>query len=534
MRSLIHPEWQYLLKYEPFRRIGSDVFLTVHPTKLQIFVADAKTIVETATRGSDFPKSKLAYRTVSLYGPNLATVEGQEWKRMRKLVTPIMENSNHKLVWSETLHHTQCILHEWLGSKSNAIVRSPAADCSQLALNVLSVTAFGIRLPWQRTDNEPFRRSSDVEASPLAPGHTLNFGSALIHMLNLIIWPAYLPLWLLKLSPWENPRLAGTAYREWGMYMDKLLMSKVMQMQNGENGNGSQDDMDLHGRLVKASEYMHDDKQSKKSQENPSLSLHEMMGSAYLFFMAGFETNANAMHFSLIHLALRPELQKQLQREYDNILQGRSISEWNFERDIAPMMNGLPAAVMNESLRFTPPLLALPKQTRAGEHQRLTTSDGESFTVPPSCRVSLSQGGVHNNPKYWPCVPDPSTGATTYDLLEWKPERWLTPDGLFHPPRGAYLAFGEGARSCPGKKFAHTEVLAALAVIMQGHSVELAVEELLDEEELAVKKTGSTLLERGAEKARKILREGMSTMITLQLRGDEIPLRIVKRGEERF
>jgi len=39
----------------------------------------------------------------------------------------------------------------------------------------------------------------------------------------------------------------------------------------------------------------------------------EIMGNSFVMFLAGHETAANSIHFCIIYLAIRPDLQKRLQ-----------------------------------------------------------------------------------------------------------------------------------------------------------------------------------------------------------------------------
>lgn len=82
------------------------------------------------------------------------------------------------------------------------------------------------------------------------------------------------------------------------------------------------------------------------------------------------------------------------------------------------------------------------------------------------------------------------------------------------------------------------EVLAALAVIFSQYSVELAVEEWASDEEVAAMPAGGEerkkVWDKAADRARWLFREGMVSVITLQMRKGHVPVRFVRRGEERF
>ena len=67
----MHPEWAYLLCHKPFEEMGSDIFFTVSPGRIQLFVADADVINQITTRRNDFPKPLKLYKTLDLYGKSV-------------------------------------------------------------------------------------------------------------------------------------------------------------------------------------------------------------------------------------------------------------------------------------------------------------------------------------------------------------------------------------------------------------------------------------------------------------------------------
>ena len=48
----------------------------------------------------------------------------------------------------------------------------------------------------------------------------------------------------------------------------------------------------------------------------------------------------------------------------------------------------------------------------------------------------------------------------------------LTHEQLLVPEKGTFAAWSEGVRSCPGKKFAQVEFVAAMAALFRNHRVE--------------------------------------------------------------
>ena len=99
------------------------------------------------------------------------------------------------------------------------------------------------------------------------------------------------------------------------------------------------------------------------------------------------------------------------------------------------------------------------------------------------------------------------------------------------------MPFSDGYRSCIGRRFAQVEILAVLATIFKTWSVELDVSMFLKEGETEENLGDARKKEVWAmadERARELMRTGMGTIVTIQLRKGKVPMRFVKRGKERF
>jgi cytochrome P450 len=226
---------------------------------------------------------------------------------------------------------------------------------------------------------------------------------------------------------------------------------------------------------------------------------------------------------------------------------------------------------MNEELRLIPPVVNIPKSTLENSPQPLNI-DGKEYIVPGGTYINLCTVAVHRNPKYWPHGPPRSeeeggrvhsTSNVDNDLEEFRPERWFTdedeksqeaekhqknndgtgvdetPDTattMFRPPKGAYIPFSEGYRACLGRRFAQVEILATIAVIFQGHSIELCTEDWANEEEVRRMEPEEKIRtwNKAKDEAERKIREEMGTVITLQMRGKGVKVRVCKKGDEIF
>jgi cytochrome P450 len=580
------PDFTWELRYEPFKRLGADTFLAVSGGDFCLWTADADVISQITTRRNDFPKPTHIYSSVDIYGKNVVSTEGTAWRRHRKLTSPPFTEKNNTLVWTETIDQTQSMLESWVGKdmKADRRVERIMDDTMRLSLHVISRAGFGRKLAWpSEAKAEAASDQSDIHPDPSKienkvterdAGHSMSYVYALHCLLENILWTFLVKHWVLKRSPFKAMRHAYKAYVEWGNYMREMVSSKKAAIRAGKG----LDEMDIMGQLV-IGQVLQSDK--KSSSKDAPLSDSEILGNAFVLILAGHETVANSIHFAILLLALNFSSQRTLQKDLEKHFQGRPISDWDYDRDLPALFGGRTGAVMNEELRLIGPVVNVPKSTYGVSDQPLDVN-GKKCTLPANTYISLCTSAVHRNPKWWPHGPprDPKKPAHAFsnldnDLEEFKPERWIldgeghNPNGktegggnklagfsteappdsedlglntasdtsasLYHPSKGAFIPFSEGFRACIGRRFAQIEILTALAVIFSQYSVELDVGKYATIEE--VERMGTEerkqVWQKAADDATRLI-DSSTTIITLQMRSGHVPVRFVRKGEERF
>jgi cytochrome P450 len=310
------------------------------------------------------------------------------------------------------------------------------------------------------------------------------------------------------------------------------------------------------GPLIQASENKPDDLKGQY------MTKQDVIANSWIFLFAGHETTANTLHFAFLFLAISLDTQSRLQQDVDTIVGSRLSENWAYDIDMGRLYTSMVGATMNETLRLMPPIIDIPKIVK--KHPQPLTIEGKTFMVPTNTFVHINAVGVQRNPRYWPHSSS-KVSNKLHDLDDFVPERWLSSikgstenhgsqtwteskdtnvseprlmnpaTGLFTPVKGAFIPFSEGARACPGRRFAQVEITAVLAVIFQTYTVELDVSDWASDEEVKrmEKHERKAVYEKAMAKARKLIRES-ETIITLQMLGISVPVRFVKRGEERF
>jgi cytochrome P450 len=297
--------------------------------------------------------------------------------------------------------------------------------------------------------------------------------------------------------------------------------------------------------LIKASKDADGQMNEKNGETIPAapggLSRSEIIGNAFVFMFAGHETAANTLQFCTLMLAMNLPSQIHMQEDIDRIVGKRPSSTWTYENDMGSLQNSMIGAVMNEELRLMPPVTAPPKVVTHASSQTLNL-DNKVLTLQPNTLIHINTVGSGRNPKYFPHSPSKISGLP-HDLDDFVPERWLvsqsrsdaSPPSLFKPVKGAFVPFSDGARACPGKRFAQVEIVAVLSVLFQNFSVELDVSTFASDVDVAKMdfEERKAVYEKARCRAQKLMKESIH-VITLKMRGDAVPVRFMKRGKERF
>jgi cytochrome P450 len=531
-------------KYEYFEKYGS-IFLIVSPQRNHLLVANAEAIHQITGQLDRFPKDSARYGILKMFGENLLTADVPTWKAHRKLISGSFNEHNAALAFHESIRQSKGMLDIWTGSAANHSepLRTVERDTLRLALHVISRVGFGVPLLWPGATmpNDASPKLLKYGGHDAPPGHVLSFAQTIHNVAEKILFLAVVPIRILKGLPSRNANQAGDAYDDFNKYMSELMDENIEEQKSGKTVEGG---MDLMGQLLRP---QHD--QGSKSideeavQDGRSLSREEIIGNAFIVLLAGYETSAGVLHFSLVQLAANPASQRRLQKDVDELVGASDPTDWDYERLVNRMMTSMLGACMNESLRTMPPVVDVPKMVTPDQDQTIVV-DGNEHVLLKGTSIALLPVSVHHNARYWPTQPSKIQADGTSDIKDFVPERWLQTGEkrqgqeaeLFRPPPGSFIPFSAGARSCIGKRIAQVEILAMLAVVFQKYSVELAVDDWATDDEVADmnKEDATAVYGLAQERCRDSLATA-TTQITLKLQsGRCVPVKLVRRGEERF
>ncbi|OTA92179.1 hypothetical protein M434DRAFT_22024 [Hypoxylon sp. CO27-5] len=150
--------WEVADRYWSHHEIG-DAFDVVRPGRNWLYIANPDTIVEVFRRRTDFPRCLELTGVLNVFGPNISTVDGPQWKTQRKMTATCFNDQNNEIVWSKTLGLANDMAHYWSSKPS---VRTIAHDARTLSLHVLSKAGFGKSFKFEGHDE---RLESSLSAS---------------------------------------------------------------------------------------------------------------------------------------------------------------------------------------------------------------------------------------------------------------------------------------------------------------------------------------------------------------------------------
>ncbi|KAF2015678.1 cytochrome P450 [Aaosphaeria arxii CBS 175.79] len=433
------------LKYGP-------VWALVTPRDIHVHLSDSEAIHEVFSRRADFIRPSKMYELLEVYGPCISTADVKNWPRHRKILAAPFSESAMSYVWSESLHQTQQMMQTWISAPR---VSSVGKDMRTLSLNVLAAIGFRRSFHFRGSNNNATIREDGM----------FSYRDALQIVLDNVILLMLIPRRYLTYS-WMPASLQriGHAASDFKKHMVQMLDEETRLLSEGKKGSGS-----LMTSFIQAQA------RSERSKDTGSnapqgLSVDEIFGNIFVINFAGHDTTANTLAFSTLLLAAHPAVQEWVAEEVTSVISGKPEEEWNYA-DLFPRLKRC-QAVLLETLRLYPPIMALPKSTN--EYPQPLQVGDRRIVIPPRTGVQPNIIATQTHPQYW--GPDPRA---------WRPSRWITTssgdqEGLVTPPRDTFLPWSDGPQNCPGMNFSQVEFVAVLARLLFRHRLQVIKERPLE------------------------------------------------------
>ncbi|HME84366.1 MAG TPA: cytochrome P450 [Roseiarcus sp.] len=357
----------------------------------------------------NYRKDELQLRILSPgLGSGLLTAEGESWRLQRRSLAPLF-SPRQVAEFAPAMQRVAEATVERLGHRRNGAVTDVGELTSRMALEVLEQTLFS-----QGLGREP------SEFQRAVTSYFDSFGR--LDPLDLIGAPAFLPR--------LGRRRGRPALEFFNEAVDAIVESRKAQLDLGGEALG-----DLLTLLLAAED----------PETGVGMPDADIRANIVTFIMAGHETTANGLTWTLYLLSQSPEWRERAEVEADEAfdpLHPASLERCEVLR-----------AVFEEALRLYPPAATLTRQAIADDEIL-------GVRIPAGTVVAISPYVLHRRRGLW-------DNPDAFD-----PSRFLG-ERREHIDRFAYIPFGAGPRVCIGMAFAIQEAIIILANLLRSFRFEL-------------------------------------------------------------
>ncbi|XP_033229180.1 cytochrome P450 4c3-like [Belonocnema kinseyi] len=351
-------------------------------------------------------------------GTGLLTSNGVKWHARRKLLSPTFHNEllkeYLKVAIKEVNVLTYCLQDE-VGKAAFDIV----PYTKRAALDVICNTAMGYPINAQTN-----RKNEYVLAVERL--------QTLMQMRFTNIWIKLDPIF--NMTSWgkEQARLINIIHS----FVDKVIFERKIEWSLKVDGNFNEKPRRTQALLDLLLDMNHN---------GAKLSDEDLREEVNTFMFAGHDTIATSVSWLLYALGRKPEYQKLIIEEYENVVGSAELTI-----DLLSKLVWLDVC-LKESWRLYPvaPLIA---------RQINSPFKLSEQVIPAGTTVLVHSYLLHRDPRYFP---QPEV---------YMPERFL-PDKP-KPPPFTYIPFSAGSRNCIGWKFAQMEVKVTMLAILRAYEIQ--------------------------------------------------------------
>jgi len=335
-----------------------------------------------------------------LLGRGILTSEGAQWRWQRQAASPMFRPQELAACVPAFVRAAEDCAARWLREPDGSVHRVDT-DMTRTTFEVIAGTLL-------RSSDESLaptiRRSVDALAQ--AAGWDLLYAS-----LDL---PAWLP----------HPGMISSVR---AMRSLRARVAAVLRERRAADAEAA----DLTQRLIAA----------RDPETGATMGDERLVDNVLTFYLAGHETTAKALTWTLFLLARYPQWSAALEGEIERVVGNGAVTAGHVEKLV------LTQQVIQEAMRLYPPVPIMSRQALAD-----VRIDGREVAAGTSLLMPIY--AIHRHARRWK---DPDAFV---------PERFA-PGNESSIARYQYMPFGAGPRICIGRAFAAMESAAILATLLQ-------------------------------------------------------------------
>ncbi|HFW6665677.1 TPA: cytochrome P450 [Campylobacter jejuni] len=355
----------------------------------------------------EFPKSAFLHELLSpLLGESIFTTNGEVWKKQRELLRPSFEMTRINKVFNLMSEAVADMMDRFSKYPNHAIIEVDEA-MTFITADVIFRTIMSSKL--------------DEEKGKKILNAFVTFQEQSVHTAMRRMFR--FPKWLSYVLGDRKRAKAGDVIRQ---VLSDIIKPRYDMADNAEFE-------DILGSLLLAVD----------ADTNKRFSFEEILDQVAMLFLAGHETTASSLTWTLYLLSLYPKEQEKAYEEITQVLQGGAI-EISHLRQFKYLTN-----IFKESLRLYPPVGFFAREAKKDTQVRDKLIKKDSGVV-------IAPWLIHRHEEFW-------TNPHGFN-----PSRF---EGEYK--KDAYLPFGVGERICIGQGFAMQEAILILANILKTYKLEL-------------------------------------------------------------
>ncbi|HEF8752016.1 TPA: cytochrome P450 [Campylobacter jejuni] len=355
----------------------------------------------------EFPKSAFLHELLSpLLGESIFTTNGEVWKKQRELLRPSFEMTRINKVFNLMSEAVADMMDRFSKYPNHAIIEVDEA-MTFITADVIFRTIMSSKL--------------DEEKGKKILNAFVTFQEQSVHTAMRRMFR--FPKWLSYVLGDRKRAKAGDVIRQ--------VLSDIIKPRYDMADNAEFEDILVSLLLV------------VDADTNKRFSFEEILDQVAMLFLAGHETTASSLTWTLYLLSLYPKEQEKAYEEITQVLQGGAI-EISHLRQFKYLTN-----IFKESLRLYPPVGFFAREAKKDTQVRDKLIKKDSGVV-------IAPWLIHRHEEFW-------TNPHGFN-----PSRF---EGEYK--KDAYLPFGVGERICIGQGFAMQEAILILANILKTYKLEL-------------------------------------------------------------
>jgi cytochrome P450 len=389
--------------------IVSDVVVITEPKIIQHILKD---------RPEDFIRMKKVdkiLREGAVHG--VFNAEGEEWKLHRKMVTKGLDVKHQKAFFDQMLITVERLYRKWKMDADEGRIIDIQQDFLRFTVDITTNFAFG------------YDMNSLEEKGGVVQDHMEKIFPMIFKRINDPI-PWY------KFFKNKDDKAYDNANKEINVYIDRFISDGRKRLEKNPELRENPSNF-LEAILLEAENEEHfGDK--------------EVKGNLMTVLLAGEDTTAHTLAWSIFLLTQFPESQSKIRSESDAIL---GEEKWVNEYEKVAIFREV-EAVANETMRMCPvaPLLLF-EPTSDVEIEGYAFKEGSLLLVQSRYAAMLEENFS--------------------DAKDFKPSRWLRESKCPVHNNESYIPFGGGPRFCPGKNLAILEIRLVLSMLLKNFDIEM-------------------------------------------------------------